>query len=220
MPILFSSFLTEKPGSVSSTIKAEMRRERDSGSVTAKQVMRFAREPLVVHFFSPCSSQPPSFLVPITERPPASEPANFSESANAHEDSPFATLGRYFLFCSSVPPTMIGMEPSALTAKATPNDGSAFENSSTINARARMPSSVPPYSFGIQTPSMPASQAAANASSLKLSSLSCLSAFGSRCSMAISLALAFQASCASVNIMSCKSLMVADSTLAGGIRVS
>ena len=59
MPILSSTFWIEKPGSLSSTTKAEMRRDFDSGSVTAKQVMMLAREPLVVHFFSPHRRQPP-----------------------------------------------------------------------------------------------------------------------------------------------------------------
>ena len=44
------------------------------------------------------------------------EPANFSERQKATSFSPRAIRGRYFCFCSSVPPTMIGNEPSALTA--------------------------------------------------------------------------------------------------------
>ncbi len=61
------------------------------------------------------TNAPPSSIA-VVRRLPASDPEAFSESPKAINSSPEAIVGRYFSFCSSVPPIMIGNEPRALTA--------------------------------------------------------------------------------------------------------
>ncbi len=118
-----------------------------------------ATPPLVVHFFSPSRIQSSPSFVATVFMPPASEPAVFSERQNAMSRLPAAMSGRYFCFCSSVPPSRIGKDPSALTAKPTPMAPQAREISSTTRQRFRtgVSPAEPPYSSGIQTFRRPAS---------------------------------------------------------------
>src|SRR5688572_23715003 len=87
----------------------------------------------------------------------ASDPEPFSLRQYAMSVSPAASLGSHLRFCSSVPPRMIGNEPSALTAKRTPTPPHARASSSTVMQRLRIRSPpAPPYSCGIHTLKMPA----------------------------------------------------------------
>src|SRR5688572_5701769 len=71
--------------------------------------------------------------------------------------SPAASFGSHFFFCASVPPRMIGNDPSALTAKRTPTPPHVRASSSTVMQRFRIRSPpAPPYSSGIQTLKIPA----------------------------------------------------------------
>ncbi len=86
---------------------------------------------------------------------PASLPDSFSERANAMNFLPVATSRKNVFFCSSLPPIMIGNEPSALTAYPTPTPPQALLNSSTTRQSSNTPYPAPPYSLGIQTPIKP-----------------------------------------------------------------
>ena len=111
-----------------------------------------ATPPLVFHFLWPLSTNSSPSRMAVVRRLPASEPEAFSDRPKAIRLSPLAIGGRYFCFCSSVPPRMIGNEPSALTAKATPTPPQARDSCSTIRHRLRTPASWPPYSLGIHAP--------------------------------------------------------------------
>src|SRR5262245_11091902 len=117
-----------------------------------------AAPPFVVHFLSPLSTSPSSLTSQRAESPPASLPAPRSESPNAHSRRPEAMSGRYFRFCSSVPASSSGNEPSAFTANRTPTPPHARESSSTTRQRSSTPPPPPPYSFGTQQPIRPAAQ--------------------------------------------------------------
>ena len=97
-----------------------------------------------------------------------------------------AIFGSQRRFCSSVPPRMIGKEPRALTAKATPKPESAVASSSVTRHRARMPAPCPPYSTGMKVRKSPALATARAASQLYSCSLSYLAAPGRTCFSAIS----------------------------------
>ncbi len=156
IPILSSSFAMRTPGIPFSTMKALRRRDFDSGSVTAKTAVRSATPPPVFHFFSPLRIQAPSFSTPRVCWFCASDPASFSERPKEMSFSPFAMRGSQRCFCSSVPPTRIGKEPRAFTAKPTPMPPHARESSSTTMQRlSRRWPPAPPYSSGIQTLSSP-----------------------------------------------------------------
>src|SRR5688572_27789077 len=119
-----------------------------------------AAPPLVVHFLSPLITSVSGPTSQVVERPPASLPAPRSESPNAHRRLPLAMSGRYLRFCSSVPASSSGNEPSALTAKSTPTPGHARESSSTTRHRSSTPPPPPPYSLGIHTPMRPEAHSA------------------------------------------------------------
>ncbi len=128
--------------------------------MTAKIVLNEATAPPVFHFFSPLSTYTSPSRSARVFIDPASDPASFSDSPKAISFSPAAIPGSQRSFCSSVPPTRIGNEPSALTAKPTPIPPQARENSSTTMQRSSTPPPIPPYSSGIQTPDSPASRIA------------------------------------------------------------
>ena len=94
MPILSSIFPIEKPSKSRSTMSAEILREREFGSVTAKTVYSSATPPLVVHFFSPVMTKSSPSLGARVFMAPASEPAVFSDKQKAMSRFPAAMSGR------------------------------------------------------------------------------------------------------------------------------
>jgi hypothetical protein len=90
--------------------------------------------------------------IAVVRRLPASDPDGFSDSPKATRSSPEAIPGRYFCFCSSVPPRTIGKEPRAFTEYTTPNPPHALDICSTTRHISRTPVPWPPYSSGIQIP--------------------------------------------------------------------
>ena len=57
----------------------------------------------------------------VVRRLPASDPEAFSDSPKAIRLSPLAIGGRYFSFCSSVPPRMIGKRAEGIDGKGDPD---------------------------------------------------------------------------------------------------
>ena len=92
-------------------------------SVTAMTTETSARLPLVMKVFEPFRTQESPSLTAVVRVPPASEPALFSVRPQAPTNSPVASLGRYFIFCSSVPARKMWPEDRELWAaveRATP----------------------------------------------------------------------------------------------------
>ena len=107
IPIFFSCFAITRPGVSLGIINAEMPFAPASGLVLARMRYTSASPELVIQDLPPLSVQVPSSFLTATERmPAASEPALASVRPNANR-SPFATLGRYAFFCSSVPQLVI-----------------------------------------------------------------------------------------------------------------
>ena len=75
-------------------------------------------------------------------------------------NSPAASRGRYFFFCSSLPASTIGSPPSGWAPKFVVVPAHAQPSSSATSASARQPMFVPPYSSGTQMPKSPASTSA------------------------------------------------------------
>src|SRR5687767_3728882 len=114
-----------------------------------------AAPPFVVHFLSPFSTSSLSPTLQVALSPLASLPAPRSLRPNAHRRRPAAMSGRYLRFCSSVPASSSGKDPSAFTAKSTPTPPQARDSSSTTRHRSSTPPPPPPYSLGIHTPMSP-----------------------------------------------------------------
>jgi len=98
---------------------------------------------------------------------------------------------------------MIGKEPRALTANATPKPESALASSSATSERARIPASWPPYSFGTQVRMRPAAARALAASMLYLCFSSCSAAPGRTTSSAIFRAMAWSSRACSLKTIFC-----------------
>ena len=110
MPIFFSCLPTEKPGSVRSTMKAEISLDlrpflSSLVPVMAKITNTLAKPALVIKILEPLRIQfsPFSSRTAVVCCPCASVPAPGSVRPKAPIHSPEQSLGRYFCFCSSVP---------------------------------------------------------------------------------------------------------------------
>jgi len=75
-------------------------------------------------------------------------------------NSPVASRGRYFFFCSSVPARRMGSPPSGWAPKFVVVPAQAHPSSSATRESARQPMFVPPYSSGTQMPKRPDSTSA------------------------------------------------------------
>jgi hypothetical protein len=75
-------------------------------------------------------------------------------------NSPAASRGRYFFFCSSVPASRIGRPPSGCAPKFVVVPAHAQPSSSATRESARHPMAVPPYASGTQMPNRPDSTSA------------------------------------------------------------
>ncbi len=110
-PMKEHSCATSTPSHSVSTIKAliGLRFEPSGAGVRAITTMSSARGPLVVQSFSPFRIQckPSSESFAVVDMLAGSEPTSCSVSAKA-DSAPFASLGKYFSFCSSVPNFMSG----------------------------------------------------------------------------------------------------------------
>src|SRR5271165_948431 len=92
----------------------------------------------------------------LQRAPPASEPEPGSVSPHAPRNSPVASLGTYFRFCSSFPARKIWFEQSEVCAATVmPKEPSTRESSSTAVTYSTYPMPAPPYSAGKIVPSSP-----------------------------------------------------------------
>ena len=148
MPILSSIRPTEKPGKSFSTIKPLMPRVPCSGAVSAKTEVTRAIPPLVIKRFEPLRIYLSPLRTAVVRIAAASEPEPASVSANAAIHSPLAREGKYLRFCSSLPASSIGIEPSCCTANNKPVVAQWRDNSSIAITIASSLEPRPPYSSG------------------------------------------------------------------------
>ena len=155
-PILCSSLPELTPGNARSTRKAV----NCSPSTFAKTTIRSAKPPLLIHIFSPLSSQLPSgcFTARVFAAS-ASDPEPDSLKAYAPMISPATSFGRYFSFCSSVPNITSGrMHRFACPPNVVANDAARASRSTTTKDEA-LSRSRPPYCSGTAMPKRPRSAA-------------------------------------------------------------
>ena len=118
IPILRSRFPTENPFVPGSTRKALTL--RGDFCVSAMTIVTQACSPFVMKFFDPSRMNPSPFSRANVDRPPASEPAPGSVSANAPAPFPPESIGRWRLRCASVPNRKIASPVMLVTAIPTP----------------------------------------------------------------------------------------------------
>src|SRR5258708_21925525 len=111
--------------------------------------------PCVMNCLVPFSTYSfPCFLARVVNAP-ASDPLPGSESAYAATFSPAASGGHSRFFCSSVPATRIGYEPSACTARISEELANALAISSMPMQIVTLEPDMPPYSSGKGMPRIP-----------------------------------------------------------------
>ncbi len=82
---------------------SSMKPRMTPSSVLAQTTKTSAIGELEIHILAPLSTQPPSTFLARVFMPPGSEPWSGSVRPKQPIHSPVASLGRYFLRCSSVP---------------------------------------------------------------------------------------------------------------------
>ena len=102
IPSLFSFFPPLKPGVPRSTMKAEIPRLSNNSPVRASTTATSPDIPCVIQFLAPLITQPPSTFFATVFIRKASLPVFGSVSPQAPRNSPVASFGRYFFFCSSL----------------------------------------------------------------------------------------------------------------------
>ena len=153
----FNSFLpTENPLKPFSTMKAEMPLVPFDLSVIAITMKTSALEALVMNILVPLRIHLSPASTAVVCCIAASVPALGSVRPNAPIHSPEASLGRYFIFCSSVPCSKIGATHNDVCAdKTTPVVAQALESSSTAIIYICTLPPAPPYCFGTGIPIKP-----------------------------------------------------------------
>ena len=162
MPSLCSSRPTVNPGIPFSTRKAVSFSSFVPGTAHFANTVKISAMPaFVIHIFSPFNV----YVVPSAESTArvrafiASEPEVDSDSAYAPTNSPVASFGRYFCFCSGVPYQTSGSVPIPTCAENTTQKLPCFAMFSATMADVTLSISRPPYSSGISTEQSPSSLA-------------------------------------------------------------
>src|SRR5699024_2987655 len=91
-------------------------------------------------------------------------PEDGSVNAYAASNSPVASFGKYFFFCSSLPKNTIGSEPIPTCAPCVIEKPPAREIFSVTTEELILSRPSPPYSSGTSTPNKPSSPAFFNKS--------------------------------------------------------
>ncbi len=104
------------PGASAGTTKAEIPLAPAFGSVEAKTVYTSAMPAFEMNDFRPSSTQSPPSLVARVLIAPTSEPASISVMAKPHISLPSSISGSQRACSASLPPSRIGIEPSAWRA--------------------------------------------------------------------------------------------------------
>ena len=108
----------------------------------------------MIQFFWPLMTHSSPSRTALVRIEAGSEPASGSDSANAGEISPVARRGSHFCFCSSLPNSVIGSEPSSWIIRIRALDAQALAISSTPIWSISVPVPVPPYSSANGSPRM------------------------------------------------------------------
>ena len=109
---------------------------------------------LVIQFFWPLITHSSPSLTALVRIEEGSDPASGSDSAKAGEISPVARRGKNRSFCSSVPNSVIGSEPSSWIIRISALEAQAIAISSTATWSISVPVPVPPYSVENGRPRM------------------------------------------------------------------
>ncbi len=200
IPILFSCFPMLRPGVPFSTTKIPVPLCAGSEvSVLAAMQRTSATSAWEINILVPVNTYSSPSLTAFVFRPETSDPALGSVRPKAMRFSPDASFGKYFAFCSSFPPNMMGMVPSSWTRRTTEVDAQTFAISSITRQRENNPISEPPYSSGKSAPKRAFSRRISTISQGNFASSSRRAAPGAICSFAMRATVSFSICCSSVS---------------------
>ena len=126
-------------------------------SVDAKTTIQAACPAFEMNIFEPLITYSSPWRSAVVWMPETSEPAFGSVSANEQRSGSSSSGGSHFCFCSSVPASRTGADPSAFATSETAIPEQPHESSSPIRIPSKLERPGPPSSCGMWTFMRPSS---------------------------------------------------------------